>query len=228
MDKDILKHIEQHNQYLYDKGFDTKNIIVSYAKPTYGMEDLSFDSFIFYMPTLKEICTVDNWVGRRYYLNNNEHIYLYDIRRLGKGIKEKSPNIMLVYDADNYIVNSKYETIYHKYFQKPKAELVEEGLVKLLKESQDQHFVSFDDFFSALTPAEVRALNSIAAETHGEGLIIISDMTTKYNISRPSYNNLLSKMRESKVAEITNRGSLGFDIKITLPDLLDYMRNKES
>ena len=76
-----------------------------------------------------------------------------------------------------------------------------------------------EEFFDYLTNAEERAYKSIILEIKDEGNITISRLVEKNSISRPVYNNLLIKMKEYDVAEISNMGMKGTYIKITHPEL---------
>lgn len=92
------------------------------------------------------------------------------------------------------------------------------GVTEILKFSFKDHEPKSprkEDFFKQLTNAETKAYYSIIKEIGCEGNITISKLVERNNISRPVYNNLIAKMKENKVATITNMGMKGTYIKIT-------------
>lgn len=91
------------------------------------------------------------------------------------------------------------------------------GTIEILKYSFEEHnskSVSKKDFFKRLTNAETKAYYSIISEIGVEGNITISKLVEKNSISRPVYNNLITKMKESNVASVVNMGMKGTYIKI--------------
>lgn len=92
------------------------------------------------------------------------------------------------------------------------------GVTEILKFSFEEHEPESprkENFFKQLTNAETKAYYSIVKEIGCEGNITISKLVEKNNISRPVYNNLITKMKENKVATVTNMGMKGTYIKIT-------------
>ena len=66
-------------------------------------------------------------------------------------------------------------------------------------------------------------MRAIFAEVAAEGNITISKIVNQTGISRPVFNNLIVKLKEDKVAEITNQGAKGAKIKFTNQDLIRYL-----
>ena len=50
-------------------------------------------------------------------------------------------------------------------------------------------------------------MRAVFAEVAVEGNITISKIVNQTGISRPVFNNLIIKLKENKVAEITNQGA---------------------
>ena len=57
---------------------------------------------------------------------------------------------------------------------------------------------------------ELKANNLV----NGYGYVSIAQLTENNNISRPVFKNVLQKMKDSKVAEVTNKGVKGTYIEI--------------
>lgn len=71
------------------------------------------------------------------------------------------------------------------------------------------------DFKKLLTENEQNAFDIIKEKLiEGEGYVSISQLTENNSISRPVFKNVLQKMKDSKVAEIVNKGVKGTYIKI--------------
>lgn len=125
----------------------------------------------------------------------------------------------LMYDVDRFA--TRYRN--RKSPERENAEAaLDIGTIEILRSSFDgvkKEFISKKNFFRQLTPAEERAYYSIIEEIGGEGSISIVKLVEKNKISRSVYNNLLSKMKENKVADITSMGMKGTYIKITHPEL---------
>jgi ribosomal protein S25 len=93
------------------------------------------------------------------------------------------------------------------------AAALDTGVCEILKLSFDNKNYSKDNFLKNLTNTETKALYSIFKEIHEEGNISLSKMVDKYSISRPVYNNLLSKLKEFNIAEVVSQGMKGTYIK---------------
>lgn len=83
--------------------------------------------------------------------------------------------------------------------------------------------INLSIFLTKLTNAELAAMKAVFAEVSAEGNIVISKMIEKTGISRPVFNNLIVKLKEDKVAEVTNQGAKGTKIKFTHQDLIRYL-----
>jgi GTP-sensing pleiotropic transcriptional regulator CodY len=96
------------------------------------------------------------------------------------------------------------------------------GTIEILKSSfveMQESTYSKEDFMKMLTNAETRAYYSIIREIRDEGNITISKLVEKNSISRPVYNNLITKLKEHNIASVTNMGMKGTYIKILHPEL---------
>lgn len=99
------------------------------------------------------------------------------------------------------------------------AAALDTGVCEILKFSFEEKSLSKEDFLKNLTNTETKALHSIFNEIHAEGNISLSKMIEKYSISRPVYNNLLSKLKEYNIAEVVSQGMKGTYIKFTQSEI---------
>lgn len=106
-------------------------------------------------------------------------------------------------------------------FEKDANDIMCTGVMEIMKLALEnpQEETTKDIFFQNLTKAEQKAYYSIIKEIHAEGNISIKQLIDKNTISRPVYNNLLTKMKNFNVAEIANQGMKGTYIKIIQPEL---------
>lgn len=106
---------------------------------------------------------------------------------------------------------------------------VNDGTTAILKKSFEPLFkekkTSKEEFIKSLTKSELMAYCTITEEIGYEGTIVISKLVKESGISRPVYNNLLAKMKEHRVAEISNMGVKGTYINITQPELKANLKN---
>ena len=99
------------------------------------------------------------------------------------------------------------------------AATMNKGVCEILKLSFAEKEITKSDFLDSLTNTETKALHSIFNEIHDEGNISLSKMVEKYSISRPVYNNLLSKLKEYNIAEVIAQGVKGTYIRFTQPEI---------
>lgn len=125
----------------------------------------------------------------------------------------------LVNDLENFMKE-------HEDIDSPRAEAgisaLNQGVIEILKKSfqpSQLQEMSKKDFFSKLTHAEEKAYYSIIKKIGEEGNVTISKLVEANTISRPVYNNLLTKMKECNIAEISNMGAKGTYIRITQAEL---------
>jgi GTP-sensing pleiotropic transcriptional regulator CodY len=69
------------------------------------------------------------------------------------------------------------------------------------------------DVLDILTNAETRGYEHLKAEVGVEGYVSISALVEKTAVSRPTYNNLLSKLKNKGYAEVVNKGVKGTYIR---------------
>lgn len=94
---------------------------------------------------------------------------------------------------------------------------INQGMKEILKLSlNNTQTISSNEMYKKLTEKEIRALDEINKRIHGEGIVVISSLVAETNISRPVYNILLQKLRESGAAEIVNMGVKGTKIKMLI------------
>ena len=87
------------------------------------------------------------------------------------------------------------------------------GVCEILKLSFTEEAITRQDFKKLLTATESKAFKTIIDEIGNEGNISLSQMVKKYSISRPVYDNLLSKMKEYHLAEVIPQGVKGTYVK---------------
>jgi hypothetical protein len=100
-------------------------------------------------------------------------------------------------------------------------EIIKNSIVELMRISFLN--LSHNSFIESLTNGEKDALKAITKQLGNqiEGNISISQLTQSSGISRPVFNNLLSKMKNSYIAEIDNQGVKGTYIKILDNSIFD-------
>lgn len=95
-------------------------------------------------------------------------------------------------------------------------ELVKEGVFTIVKMSFN-YGISELDFVSSLTNTEQEAFNMVKSYlTNGIGMISVNRLIEESKISRPVFKNLFRKMEAAHVAEITNRGVKGTQVKLLI------------
>lgn len=103
------------------------------------------------------------------------------------------------------------------------AAALNEGTIEILKASfneiKSNASISKKEFMKVLTNTEIKAYYSIVKEIGAEGNITISKLIEKNAISRPVYNNLISKLKEHNIASVVNMGMKGTYIKILQTEL---------
>lgn len=82
-------------------------------------------------------------------------------------------------------------------------------------------------FFNKLSHGEKDALQYLAIEIGGEGIVSISKLIEKYPLSRPVWTSLFRKIEEFKIGTVTVKGVKGTSINITHPQLRHDMDNHE-
>ena len=91
------------------------------------------------------------------------------------------------------------------------GELMDNALIKMLEFSFTAE--PKPNVLDILTNAETRAYEHLKAEVGVEGYVSISALVEKTGVSRPTYNNLLSKLKNKGYAEVINKGVKGTYIR---------------
>lgn len=134
------------------------------------------------------------------------------------GIKEGS-----IKPHSREVIEREFEIILNKVEDKPSKDVaaaIKMGVLAIIDVSLNMN-VNSDAFFSCITDTEKIALKAILEEIGDEGNISIAKLVDKTSISRPVFNNLLAKMKTNKVAEVTNHGVKGTNIKVLDRGLLN-------
>lgn len=156
----------------------------------------------------------------------DEDSYIYDILwKIKNG--EIPPEEIDPNDLENQVNNliNKYSKELKSPLHDKAQKILDEGVIEIVKHSfkelkvTTEETISRKDFLKQLTHAEERAYYAIVKKIHEEGTVIISNLIKETPHSRAVYNNLINKMKEHKVAEITNMGVKGIHINITQIEL---------
>lgn len=93
--------------------------------------------------------------------------------------------------------------------------LVKSSLVEIMKIALTRT-INEKEFLDMLTNTEKIALKFIMSyiDEKGEGVVSISQLTEKSKISRPVFKSVLNKLKNMEIAELSNMGVKGTQIKI--------------
>ena len=89
-------------------------------------------------------------------------------------------------------------------------EYVQEVLEFIIEQGNTSALTNFKE---SITSREWLALSAIIQEIGQEGNISVVKMVQKAGVSRPVFDNLLTKLKNYEVAEIANQGVKGTNIK---------------
>ena len=119
----------------------------------------------------------------------------------------------LLDESENFLEDSEYS----ESIKIPIMELMKVALINMIQINQD--------FLSMLTKTEEQAFDIILKNLNSdyEGNISISHLLEQTNISRPVFKNVLQKMKDSLVAEVSNRGVKGMHVKIVDGNILSKL-----
>lgn len=201
----VLKRLQEHWNHAVSLGYNEDRFLGIFSIEECGREY----SLIIILPSFEDLCFNSSPI----YNPINTTILIKDIRYFLMGEKI----------FDECILNNRYEKMFHTYLISPKIlNISKEGIMEILKysfaENQPQT-ASKKEFFKQLTNAETKAYYSIVKEIGEEGNITISKLVEKNSISRPVYNNLITKMKENNVASVVSMGMKGTYIKILEAEL---------
>lgn len=178
-----------------------------------------------------------------HYLNENPYLeciqpkspmkeFLYDLKygeaELCKNDLDKKQEADHLIDYFKAMKERKFDIPVNEDARKALDRGVEEILRFSFANIIESNCISAEEFENKLTAAERIAYDTIMTSmpSCGEETFSISKLVQEHNISRPTYTNLLNKMREHKIAEIYNLGAKGTFIKIIHPEvksLIDFL-----
>lgn len=141
-------------------------------------------------------------------INIKEPVYLDTLENYFNGAYIPSQEIMIksYKKLENRIDEMDYETDYSAY------EIAVEFITNIIKESLKKEN-TIEDFYNSLTKSEKIAWAEIVNEINNYyGIISISQMVEKSEVSRPVFKSTLDKMEKYGVAEIVNMGVKGTQI----------------
>lgn len=214
-----------------------KNLIFgafTYDKVNYGFAKDRKDVkiYLYYIPSIDDICFQKNIND----INNLkvDNITFIDIRKILMYYQENK-NIFESLFSNYYLINSKYEEIYNKYFKKEKITSgkkvgkdwiikdgyfialtnIRKGILELVENSIVVNPIKTNNVEEKFTKTEEKALNVILNELgeKREGNISISNLIEKSKISRPVFKNTLLKLEKNELAKIDNQGTKGTYIR---------------
>lgn len=210
-----------------------KNLIFgvfTYDKVNYGFakDEKDVKIYLYYIPSIDDICFQKNIND----INNLkvDNITFIDIRKILMYYQENK-NIFESLFSNYYLINSKYEEIYNKYFKKEKITSgkkvgkdwiikdgyfitltnIRKGILELVENSIVVNPIKTNNVEEKFTKTEEKALNVILNELgeKREGNISISNLIKKSKISRPVFKNTLLKLEKNELAKIDNQGTKG-------------------
>lgn len=210
-----------------------KNLIFgvfTYDKVNYGFakDEKDVKIYLYYIPSIDDICFQKNIND----INNLkiDNITFIDIRKILMYYQENK-NIFESLFSNYYLINSKYEEIYNKYFKKEKITSgkkvgkdwiikdgyfvaltnIRKGILELVENSIVINPIKTNNVEEKFTKTEEKALNVILNELgeKREGNISISNLIEKSKISRPVFKNTLLKLEKNELAKIDNQGTKG-------------------
>ena len=210
-----------------------KNLIFgvfTYDKVNYGFakDEKDVKIYLYYIPSIDDICFQKNIND----INNLkvDNITFIDIRKILMYYQENK-NIFESLFSNYYLINSKYEEIYNKYFKKEKITSgkkvgkdwiikdgyfialtnIRKGILELVENSIVVNPIKTNNVEEKFTKTEEKALNVILNELgeKKEGNISISNLIEKSKISRPVFKNTLLKLEKNELAKIDNQGTKG-------------------
>ena len=214
-----------------------KNLIFgvfTYDKVNYGFakDEKDVKIYLYYIPSIDDICFQKNIND----INNLkvDNITFIDIRKILMYYQENK-NIFESLFSNYYLINSKYEEIYNKYFKKEKITSgkkvgkdwiikdgyfialtnIRKGILELVENSIIVNPIKTNNIEEKFTKTEEKALNVILNELgeKKEGNISISNLIEKSKISRPVFKNTLLKLEKNELAKIDNQGTKGTYIR---------------
>ena len=94
-------------------------------------------------------------------------------------------------------------------------DLVKNSIIEIVKIALTRT-IDKKEFLQALTNIEKTALKEIMKylDSNGEGVVSISKLIDDSGISRPVFKSVLNKMKDMEIAELTNMGAKGTQVKI--------------
>lgn len=210
-----------------------KNLIFgvfTYDKVNYGFakDEKDVKIYLYYIPSIDDICFQKNIND----INNLkvDNITFIDIRKILMYYQENK-NIFESLFSNYYLINSKYEEIYNKYFKKEEITSgkkvgkdwiikdgyfitltnIRKGILELVENSIVVNPIKTNNVEEKFTKTEEKALNVILNELgeKREGNISISNLIEKSKISRPVFKNTFLKLEKNELAKIDNQGTKG-------------------
>ena len=190
---------ELWKKYTQDKNED------HYFLMTLDMEN--FKTVIYYIPSYDDLCNEEIEQETKELISTT-HIYKHDIRTLNRVLKNLDLNPEYTY------VNPLYETLYLELLAyKFDKTLSREIICKICAFCENLSKNQKEDVFQSLSPTEKIALVGIYKTIGLEGDISISKLIKEISASRPVFNSVLAKIKNSGAAMVESRGVKGTYIK---------------
>jgi hypothetical protein len=123
-----------------------------------------------------------------------------------------TPNMKQLRNELN-VLNNKIRELPNNQNKEAGDKILKDCLLEVMSVALSYESNDLEKFFESLTATEYKALQLLIADfDDNEKDVSISQLIDKTNISRPVYTALFYKLRESKIAEIDNRGVKGTHI----------------
>lgn len=124
---------------------------------------------------------------------------------------------------------NKVETVRKQELTSNEIEGIDEVLTEIMRDSLltdlgvDTPQVLLDDILEELTHREKQAIKEIFVRTGMKGRVSIKKLTEETELSRPVYQNVLSKLRENQIIRTKNRGQCGLEVEFLTPAIVTFM-----
>lgn len=166
---------------------------------------------LLYIPSFRKLCLAKYSIESEY-LKKYDDLAICDFRDFG---------ILNDYKEFLHIINPQYKAIMETFYADK-----DDKIVDIFKESyriyftNQEPYLTKDEFYLKLTHAEQKAFESVREGLKGgKKTVNISKLMKESKVSRPVYNSLIVKLKEYKIAHVTNKGAGGTEIIITNPYL---------
>lgn len=234
------------NKGLEEKIFFKLNLTINTIKKIYSEESIfgiytygDYQNIIcIIIPTFERVCLNEGLINDVYKIDllKNNQIKTIDIRYVYHATRDGYPEVIESLYTDYYIINPRYEHIYHKLFRNNRNKFLEGikcgsppeelkiAIMTIVRTAFCDNSKVFN-FLKQITDSEKNAIEQIILSIGDEGTFSQAKVATAAGVSRPTMTNLIMKMKLSEVAEVSYLGNRGTYMKI-IDDTLLNIRGK--